>query len=225
MANPLSYYPERNLIFIHVPKTAGTAINRLLEPFQTAGEKTQWRRFLNNLPVRQNPDRIFIPVHASAAWHRRALGPEIYDNAASFAVVRDPYRRLISAYEFVRQTPEHRRYERTLKLDFTAYLRSRYSRLSQLRFIGTPDRSRVMVKHIFRFETLHDDLNPFLSGLGIDAALPIGGNLKTSEKMPLDHYLTAENIEIINRACDADFRFLGYPKREATGSIAGMRHT
>lgn len=77
-------------------------------------------------------------------------------------------------------------------------------------FIEAPDGSGVMVDRIIRFEALHDDLNGLLSEVRANVALPTGGRLNSSEKKPLDHYLTEENVQVINLACASDFHSLGY---------------
>ena len=66
------------LVFIHVPKTGGMSA----------------REFIKTHP--------FTPVHQgkchdSARHHRERLGAEIYDKATTFAVVRNPFTRFVSA--------------------------------------------------------------------------------------------------------------------------------
>jgi hypothetical protein len=74
----------RELIFIHVPRVAGTSITRALY-----GEG--------------------CTRHHSIRYYR-AVDPKLYERAASFAVLRDPFDRFASAYAFVRTggTPECR---------------------------------------------------------------------------------------------------------------------
>jgi hypothetical protein len=74
----------RELIFIHVPRVAGTSITRALY-----GEGC----------TRHHSIRYYRAVH-----------PKLYEQAASFAVLRDPFDRFASAYAFVRTggTPECR---------------------------------------------------------------------------------------------------------------------
>lgn len=49
---------EKNFIFIHIPKTAGDldhACAQTMEP-----KRTQWRRILSHLPVRETPERAAL---------------------------------------------------------------------------------------------------------------------------------------------------------------------
>jgi hypothetical protein len=67
---------ERNLIFVHVPRAAGTSISRALY-----GEGC---------------------THHFSARYYRAVNPKLWARAQSFAVLRDPFDRFASAYAFVR---------------------------------------------------------------------------------------------------------------------------
>lgn len=67
---------RRNLIFLHVPRAAGTSIARALYG-------------------------LHCIQHYSARYFR-AVAPSLWARADSFAVLRDPYDRLASAYAFVR---------------------------------------------------------------------------------------------------------------------------
>ena len=66
---------ERNLIFVHVPRAAGTSISRALY-----GDG--------------------CTRHHSARYYR-AVHPKLWARAQSFAVLRDPFDRFASAYAFV----------------------------------------------------------------------------------------------------------------------------
>ena len=66
----------RNLVFVHVPRAAGTSISRALY-----GEAC---------------------THHHSARYYRAVHPGLWARAQSFAVLRDPFDRFASAYAFVR---------------------------------------------------------------------------------------------------------------------------
>jgi hypothetical protein len=74
----------KQLIFVHVPRVAGTSIARALY-----GEGC---------------------THHHSIRYYRAVHPKLYRRAASFAVLRDPFDRFASAYAFVRAggTPDCR---------------------------------------------------------------------------------------------------------------------
>lgn len=67
---------RRNLLFVHVPRAAGTSISSAL--FGTRNT-----------------------LHHSARYYK-VVAPRFYQGAESFAVLRDPFERFISSYAFVR---------------------------------------------------------------------------------------------------------------------------
>lgn len=203
----MPYYPDLNLVYIHIPKTAGGAIENILLPWKAPGKKTLLRRTLAKLAVPQNALTAYIPGHSTAEWHRRVLGAAVFDRARRFAVVRNPYDRAISTYEFIRQNPRHHRHGKTKAQSFTEFLRGRS--LSQVSFLAGRD-GALMIDNLVKFETLPDGLDRLFGELGIAARLPVGGRRNSSVKQGQETYLTAENIGLINRSCEADFRLLGY---------------
>ena len=74
----MPYYPELNLIFIHIPKTAGGSIEELLLPFKAPGKKTAFRRIAAKLALPQDGNAAYIPgippPHGiGACWGLRSL--------------------------------------------------------------------------------------------------------------------------------------------------------
>lgn len=208
----MPYYPEFDLVFIHIPKTAGGAIEELLLPYKAPGRKSLLRRLAAKLALPQDAMAAYIPGHSTAEWHRRVMGAATFDAARRFAVVRNPYDRLISAYEFIRQNPRHHRHRRTAGQGFTDFLKAR--QMSQMPFLVDRE-GRMLVEHIVRFEALAVELGALFDRLGVPLALPAEGKRNSSEKQDRSHYLTPEALELINRACAEDFRRLGYSMLQA----------
>jgi hypothetical protein len=85
-------FSERlGLVFIHIPKTAGTSISEALYAADTEA-------------VRRLP-KLSRTKHYLARDVRRAITPEKFDSLFSFAVTRDPFDRFCSIYFFVRGRP------------------------------------------------------------------------------------------------------------------------
>lgn len=77
-------FPHLAAIFIHIPKTAGTAIERTLQasPQQNVGG------------------------HTTALGYQRAF-PEEFATFFKFAVIREPVSRFLSAWRYLRKMPIH----------------------------------------------------------------------------------------------------------------------
>ena len=200
-------YPAINLVFVHVPKTAGGAIEELLEPYKAPGRKTAFNRLVAKLPIKRDIARAYIPGHATALYLRRRMGLKHWDAYSSFAVVRNPYDQAISAYEFERQNTRHHRHTRSVRMSFLEYVKARD--LGQSVFVCDQS-GRVIVDQLIKFERLHADLDAFFADLKIKERLPRQGSRNTSDKKPRESYLTPEVISVINTKTRADFDNFGY---------------
>ena len=75
---------SKKLIFIHVPKSAGTSVRATL------------KKYLNE----ENYDNIYNNSHQSYSQIVK-INNKIINNRISFALVRNPYERFVSIYRFV----------------------------------------------------------------------------------------------------------------------------
>jgi hypothetical protein len=104
---------EQALIFLHIPKSAGTTVNRLIEGeyplfqiFSVDPVFSEWsRRRLWNLPAERLKQFCIFKGHMPFGLHELLSQPATY-----FAVFRDPIDRVISAFYFMRTYLLHPNY-------------------------------------------------------------------------------------------------------------------
>lgn len=89
----MPYCEEKQVIFLHVPKTGGTTIKRLFE-----------------INLLDNPDPAIRPSlqHLTCKLLRQQIGDDKYDRYYKFAFVRNPWARLVSDYFWRQQLPKIR---------------------------------------------------------------------------------------------------------------------
>jgi len=154
----MPYDDKLKAVFLHIPKTGGTAIKRILGINQLNSE---------------NPALIPSPQHLTCALLRAAIGPEKYDSYFKFTFVRNPWSRLVSDY-FWRQGASKRRVDMTFS-EFTEYVEGVvrtgrfYDRRFDDHFIPQVQYTRD-VDRIFHFEAFADGVKSAarLLGIGID---------------------------------------------------------
>jgi hypothetical protein len=89
------------LLFLHLPKTAGSSLNKMLE--DAFGQK-EMPHFNSTLDLMQEPLRMKLPVVAGHVHYDvvRTLQP----GSSIFTFLREPVERCISGFEFLRQRPD-----------------------------------------------------------------------------------------------------------------------
>ena len=96
---------EHNLLFVHIPKTAGTAIRQVLH---------------------KGSAMHLVTNHPSIYQFKRLLHPDLYEKLFKFAIVRNPWDRAVSAFVFhtsdkyKKIMPKH--WKQVHDLTFTQYI-------------------------------------------------------------------------------------------------------
>ena len=152
---------DKKLIFVHIPKTAGTSIYKALGFFDGRG-------LIGHRPIEE---------------YKENYG-EYWNRYLKFAVVREPIDRFISAYKFARtyenfwnsadpesHLPKHKHYELCNECDINGYVNYLYENpgshhiatLPQSWFVKNKS-GEIEVDYIAKYENLDSDLKK----IGID---------------------------------------------------------
>ncbi len=162
---------QRNLIFLHVPRTGGTSISHTLYGRHS--------------------------IEHYSARCLKAMAPEFWNMTQSFAVVRDPFDRFASSYAFVRGGGTETCYlsdvfrEQTAMIrgvdDYLAFIEDRstldldFVMRPQSWFVCDPKCGLPLVRRLFLYGRDHAALLAYLKPFGVDS-LPW---LNRSVRIPL----------------------------------------
>lgn len=189
----------KEIIFIHVPKTAGTSIATMLE---------------------RKP--LHVPLSRYYAWNGQRA-----DAAWKFAVVRDPAIRLHSAYNYlsssigvnesldVRWSTEVfsgvETYEEFLDLMFKPSFRARIMRWTHFRpqadWVCRKPRQGIALDRVLRFEVLDDGIEELSQQMGQTLKLP---HLRLPHRKRVTKPLSDRHRELIYRLYRKDYEAFGY---------------
>lgn len=215
-------------IFVHIPKTAGSALTSRIEPVAVPRNPTSWRRLLRKLPLREAPDRAHFRAHDTARFVRARVGRDVWQSYTSFAVVRDPFDHAVSHYEFMKQFPSPKVAAEIAGMSFASYLRDRLKKPRPGRriFARMPDQAhyvcdadgRVIVDHILHFETLDADFRALAPKLGLSDAPLDRVNPTKARDLARDlasWYDDPDAAELVRRIYTRDFDLFGYSPKPA----------
>jgi hypothetical protein len=197
---PLYRIGTRTVLFIHIPKTAGMAVNAHLGVLWPAAFDTP-------IPL---DGQVFAPRHQPARVLQRIYFPEMIDYA--FMVVRHPVARLISEYRYQRRHPGMH-LSRLRAFGFDIWLRHALWRAER-----NPDwrgghfRPQVDFAcfdcEVFRLE---NGLEQVMQGLGRATGVEIPfATAPKNVSAPRPVSLSQASLDLIARRYAADFERFGY---------------
>lgn len=194
-----SLYMEKKIIFIHVPKAAGTSVARSLygRSVSHVNARTFRKHFRNN-----------------------------FENTFSFSIVRNPYDRLYSAYSFIKMggtedvSIDKRAVYKTEVFDnFESFVVnwlkyvdvSKQDPVFKPQFLYTHDNNySLLVKKFWKLEEINSFVNYMKENGHSDYTLPHTN--KVSSKHSVYDLYTDEMKEIVLEKYEKDFELFGYSK-------------
>jgi Sulfotransferase family len=231
---------SHNFLFVHVPKTAGTALTEALSPFGLPSNRSIWRSILRRLPVVEPAAQAYLRKHDSAAKIRAKLGPAVYDRFHSFTVVRNPFDHAVSHFEFMKEFRIEKVAARIRAMTFEEYLDYRrkppfwndtfFARQPNQSWFLTAPEGALLVDRVMYFESLNADFDALVADLGLTGAelRHINRTKAKSEKRPYADYYDATTTEMVLSYYSADFDLLGYSRdigqRAPVLRAIGRRH-
>jgi hypothetical protein len=94
---------SKNYLFIHIPKTGGSSIKRMLEPTLTIRDVLLGGTPFGEAIAPHYFQKYGIGKHATAVQLKKELGKDQYNAMYSFSIVRNPYFRTLSIFRFLKQ--------------------------------------------------------------------------------------------------------------------------
>lgn len=204
---------EKNFLFVHVPKTAGTSLTEVLAPYALAKNRTPLRRVTSWLPVRENPARAYFRQHDTAAHIRRKLPAALWDRLHKFAAIRNPYDYAVSYYAFTQNNPSSRRYREAQGWtfgDFLDYFERKDRLMPRAQSAWITDASGAfLVDRLLFVETLASDFDALARQLGLPEGTVLPHSNKSPRKPYQDYYTAALRAQV-ERIYALDFKHFGY---------------
>lgn len=200
-------------LFIHVPKTGGSSICQLLRdaagppPDYDLSGRAEHPLAPDVRPWDFDMDRRQpLAHHWSAEAVRLAVGDERFGSYFKFAVVRNPWDRLVSYFEYGRQRGSA---AETNASSFDAWAKERKLVPRLLPYIRGAD-GRSAMDQIIRFEHFARDTQQAFRHIGVDldpGAIP---HLKKTTRTDYRDYYSPELIEMVYEHARDDIEAFGY---------------
>ena len=188
---PLRQGSNGPFIFIHINKTAGTSIGNAI-----------------GLPIKH---------HRTAREVIAKVGRDKWDKAYKFTLVRNPWDKVVSHYEYRRK--RNKTEVATRNVSFSEWVKTTYGPEKDPFYYNNPrafqaqvewlkdDEGKISIDFIGKFETIGEDFEQIKSAIGIEAELP---HLNASKRAGYQSYYDDETREIVAQWFHEDIETFGY---------------
>tara|TARA_R110002096_G_scaffold199271_21_gene383154 strand:+ start:979 stop:1605 length:627 start_codon:yes stop_codon:yes gene_type:complete len=163
---------QHRCIFIHIPKTAGTSIEKKLGHFETLEAGVQDHRTIRQIQPEPQPfwKECFAKSDAQSVTARQ------FRSYYKFTFVRNPWARAFSWYRNVMDDPRHRAKHQVPDDcsfgDFLKHHSDQWAMRPQLHWLEAKD-GTMPLDFVGRFESLNQDFETVAKRLGLkDQSLP-----------------------------------------------------
>tara|TARA_B100002049_G_C16079506_1_gene376548 strand:- start:2148 stop:2789 length:642 start_codon:yes stop_codon:yes gene_type:complete len=211
------YSKTNNFLFIHIPKTAGTSIRQVLEPY---GGKPGLKNFLarrnqNLIPVinkifNLNAFRTY-DAHTTYEDVLKILGEKELNSLYKFAFVRNPYSRLYSFYLHILAHPEHPWYSKIKNYgSFKTMLHNLedVNEPTQKSYV-TDKNGKIVVDFIGHLENIDEDFKKICKEINVPYNLP---RANARKHKAWQEVYDEEDLNLAYKYYKEDFDAFGYKK-------------
>ena len=218
----MPYYPNKHILFIHIPKTGGTSLENYLH--QNDSQYLFHRLYDNdtkllNTRYEKLCNLLYKEINISMQHYTYKTIYELKDllninfdnNLKIITIVRNPYDRIISAlfhHSLINKNSTNEQICNTVKY-FSNYNNTKdiYDNHSipQYQFLVNNDNNIINNITIFKNETLTDDLHNY----GFTDFMH-NDNVGVENKNNYKKYLNDSTIKLINDVYELDFKLFNY---------------
>lgn len=207
----------RKYVFVHIPKTGGTALTLALEQRAMRDDilvgDTQKARARRGR-IKADPATAHLRKHSPLSDLGGVLTPVEMDSFFIFTLVRNPWDRLVSYYHWLRaQGFDHPAVALAKTVDFSAFLNDPATQAAQSAWPAhaymTDSTGRARASGYVRIEHLQNDLAPFEAHLGFTLQ-PLPYHNASARARDWRVYYTDADARLIGRLCADDIAAFDY---------------
>ncbi len=152
---------RRKVIFIHIPKTGGISVEKSIHKALGGDDYILYKNLINIPSKYEDKKNKGLFLHSTMKDYRRYYGTDI-SNFYIFSIVRNPWRRLVSHYEYLIKPGFNKRINDENEMDFSQFIQIYQTRLLGYTLHGYKDFLEddygTQLNRVIKLESINDDL-------------------------------------------------------------------
>jgi len=201
---------SHKFIFVHIRKAAGSSIRDILTPISNPIPKDVVSKIKSKiLKIETNYQKFTFGGHSPILQGKNIIPKELYEDYFKFAIVRNPYTRLVSEYEYIKGLQDHGRHKKVTKMSFHQYISYQSKRFDAHQINMLTDKNGTLqMDFIGKLENINEDWNYISNKLKIPNA-ELSHRNKTF-KVNYNDYYNDENRDLVSKLWKKDLEVFGY---------------
>lgn len=200
---------SNQFIFVHIRKTAGTSLRQTIETVSLPKNSNLLHKLLSRNGVDINYHDFSFRKHSPLIQAERSMSDELFRKYFKFAIVRNPYDRLVSEFEYIKSKPEHSRNKKINRMTFEQFVKFQSTRFDahQTNMLINKE-GFIDMDYIGRFENLTECFNEISDKAGIDCRTT--HHIHKIERKHYKEYYSDKLIEKVAKLWQADLENFSY---------------
>ena len=113
---------SHQFVFVHIRKAAGTSLRQILEQVSLQKNNGIWSKLLSRNGFPLDYHRFSYRKHSNLIEAERSMPSDKFKQYFKFAIVRNPWDRLVSEFEYIKTQPTHSRFKKLKDMCFSDFL-------------------------------------------------------------------------------------------------------
>lgn len=200
---------SHQFVFVHIRKAAGTSLRQILEKVSLPKNNNIWYKFLSRNGFAIDYHKYSFRKHANLIEAERSMPEDKFNQYFKFAIVRNPWDRLVSEYEYIKTQPTHSRFKKLKAMSFAEFVSFQAKRPAahQVNALKLKN-GQLGIDYIGHLEKLNESLSYISKHIGISFdALP---HINQVKRRDYRTYYDEGLIELVNQLWDEDIQTFGY---------------
>ena len=200
---------SHEFIFVRVRKTASRSMRSQLEPYLLPRPSNPLARIKSRAMLEKDYRKFRFRAHDKITTAQKVMAAERFQRYFKFAIVRNPWSRLVSEYEFILRTPGHGRHRKVKKLrSFAAFVEMQIPRMDAYQTSQLCDGDgRLLMDYVGRLGNLQNDWQAICARIDIPCSgLPM---INVGNSRPYVEYFTPKLRDLVAQHWSREIEMFG----------------